>query len=69
MRSQDTQCLYVLVEVEAKTDKVQTAKKVTKINMRSTNIILIIRPYKSPPKLQKDSSGCVHRIPSVDMCW
>ena len=36
MGSQDTQCLYALVEVEPNTNLVQTAKKVTKVNLRIT---------------------------------
>ena len=36
MHSQDTQCLYALIEVSPKNDKGQTAKKVIQINLRIT---------------------------------
>ena len=36
MHSQDTQCLYALIEGEPKKDQVQTAKKMTKIYLRIT---------------------------------
>ena len=36
LRSQDTQCLYALVEVEPNNDLVQIAKKGTQINLKIT---------------------------------
>ena len=51
-----TMCLYALVEVKPKNDLVQTAKKVTEINLRIT-----AKPQahpqtlrKTPAKLKKD---------------
>ena len=56
LHSQDTQCQYALVEVEPKNDYFQTAKKVSKINLRIT-----AKPHahiqtltKTPAKFQKD---------------
>ena len=50
LRSQDTQCLYALVEVEPKNDRVQTATKMTKINLKITG-----KPHVHLQTLKKTS--------------
>ena len=54
---EDTQCLYALVVVEPKIDQVQTAKKVTIINLRFT-----AKPHAHLQTLTKDPGKVVKGV-------